>query len=121
MGGRSSYPTKKFLGEGKEVVKSVKDLKEHIGNKEIEQVSSEALNLFVKSRKPITYSSYSNKFFPAVVKNFERWREIKDLNLLRREISKAWSKTKKANEIFIPKEVDRIIVENTLKIVGGKK
>lgn len=121
MGGRKSYPNRKFLGESKEVNKGIKTLKGFIENKEIKEIPTQTFDLLVNSRKPIAYSAYSNKLFPAIVKNYSHWEEIKDSNFLRREISKAWSKVKKENKIIVPKEVDRIIVENAVKTVGGKK
>ena len=121
MGGRKSYPIRKFLGESKEVNKGIKTLKGYIEGKETKEIPSQTFNIFVNSRKPIAYSAYSNKFFPTIIKNFNKWKEIEDTNFLRRDISKAWSKVKKDNKIIVPKEVDRIIVENTVKTVGGKK
>lgn len=121
MGGRKSYPTKKFLGESKSVKNGIKTLKEYVENKEIKEVPLGTFNIFIKARKPIIYSAYSNKFFPTIVRNLNKWEKIEDANLLKRDVTKAWSKVKKKNKILVPKEVDRIIVENAVKILGGRK
>lgn len=121
MGGRKSYPTRKFLGESKEVNKGIKTLKSFIDTKKTKEISIQTFNVIVQSRKPIAYSSYSNKLFPELIKHYSEWSKITDLDYLKREVSKSWSKVKKQNKIYVPKEVDRIIVENTVKTIGGKK
>ncbi len=121
MGGRKSYPNKKYLGDSAGVKKEVKQLKDYIENKDVEKISSQAFNVLSTARKPIQYSAYSTKFFPEVIKNLPKWKEEKDVNQLRREVTSSWSKVKEKNKLSVPKEVDRIIVENTVKLVEGKK
>ena len=123
MGGRKSYPTRKFLGGSKEANKEIKTLKDYVGTKEkdTEGIAKQTFNVIVTSRKPIGYSSYSSKLFPELINNYSEWSKITDLEFLKREVSKSWSKVKKENKILVPKEVDRIIIENAVKSLGGKK
>jgi hypothetical protein len=121
MGGRKSYPTRDFLGGSREVTKGIKTIKAYIENKEIKEIPTQTFSLLVQSKKPISYSSYSAKFFPEIIRNYSKWKKITNLDSLKIEISKSWSHVKKSNKIRIPKEVDRIIVENAVKTVGGKK
>ncbi|MEK6927723.1 MAG: hypothetical protein AABX11_04790 [Nanoarchaeota archaeon] len=121
MGGRKSYPTKKFLGDSTGVKKDVKQLKDYIVTKDVSNISIQTLNIFSKSAKPLKYSAYSTKFFPEIMRNLSKWKEEKDVNELRRNVAISWSNVKERTKISVPKEVDRIIIENAVKIVEGKK
>lgn len=121
MGGRKSYPTRRFLGGSREVNKEIKNLKSFVETGKTDKIAIQTFNVVVKSRNPITYSSYSNKLFPEIIRNYSEWSKITDLDYLKREVSKSWSKIKKQNKIYVPKEADRIIIENAVKTIGGKK
>lgn len=121
MGGRKSYSNKNYLGSSSGVKKEVKQLKDYLETKETKQISQQTLSVFTKARKPLRYSAYSTKFFPELMRNLSRWKEQKDLNELRRKVSESWSNVKEKSKISVPKEVDRIIVENAIKLVEGNK
>lgn len=121
MGGRKSYPTKKYLGNSPGVKKEIKQLKDYIESKDVDKISAQSLSVFTIARKPIRYSASSTKFFPEIMKNLSKWKEVSDSDVLRREVSSSWSKIKQQNKISTPKEVDRIVVENAIKFVEGKR
>lgn len=96
-------------------------MKDLVGSKSTDEIAVQTLNIVVKSHKPLAYSSYSNKLFPELIRNYSKWQQVSDLDYLKREISKSWSKIKKENKIITPKEADRVIVENAVKTLGGKR
>ncbi len=121
MGGRKSYPTKKFLGNSTGVKKEIKKLKDYIETKDISNIPIQTLSLFSKSTKPIRYSAYSTKFFPQIMRNLPQWKEEKDVNELRRKVSISWSNVKEKSKINVSKEVDRIVIENAVKFVEARR
>ena len=116
MGGRKSYPTRKYIGTSKEVKKEVKTLTEYFEAKEKpEIVSAQAIKTIALSKKPLDYSVYSMELVPVIYENLEEWTKYHDPNLLKRKISVKWKELKKDAKIKVPKEVDRLIVENAIK------
>jgi hypothetical protein len=55
------------------------------------------------------------------MRNLSKWKGVSDADTLRREVSTSWAKVKQKNKISTPKEVDRIVVENAIKFVEGKR
>jgi len=102
-------------------MKEVKQLKDYIESKEVYKISTQSLSVFTKARKPIRYSASSTKFFPEIMRNLSKWKGVSDADTLRREVSTSWAKVKQKNKISTPKEVDRIVVENAIKFVEGKR
>ena len=121
MGGRKSYPTRKYLGSSTGVKKEIKQLKDYLETKETEKIPLQTLSIFSKSAKPIKFSAYSTKFFPELAHNLSKWKEEKEIDELRRKISISWNNVKIKSKIKAPKEVDRIIVENAIKMVEGRR
>lgn len=121
MGGRKSYPNKKYLGDSTGVKKEVKKLKDYIESKNLSDVPVQTLTIFSKSSNPLKYSAYSTKFFPELLRNLHSWKDEKDINELRRKITISWSKVKEKSKIKPPKEIDRIVIENAVKFVEDKR
>lgn len=119
MGGRKSYSVRRLIGSSDQAKKSFTTLRSSIEKAEVKEIGKSAFELFYQSKKTIDYSAYSIKLAPAIIKNYSQWKSEKDDNKVRREIGKAWSEVKTKNEISVPKEVDRIIVENAFKSLRG--
>jgi len=121
MGGRKSYSAKSLLGSSKPVKEAFQTLKTALDSAKIKDIGKSAFKAFSEAKNTINYSAYSNKLAPAIIANYSAWKAEKDDNKLRREIGKAWSDVKKKNKISVPKEVDRVVVENALKALRGDR
>jgi len=119
LGGRKSYPSKNLIGKSEGAKKSFKDLKGYLDSGNIEKISASAFKTFSESKTSIDYSAFSNKLSPFIINNFSRLKAEKDDKSLRLELSKAWSEVKSKNDIKVPKEVDRIVVDSAFKSLRG--
>ena len=119
MGGRKSYPIRNLIGGSKPVKESFSTLKDALDKSKVKDVGKSAFKVFSEAKKTVDYSAYSSKLGSAIIRNYFEWKAEKDDNKLRREIGKAWSEVKTKNKISVPKQVDRVVVENAFKSLRG--
>jgi len=119
MGGRKSYPNRKYLGSSKGVKEENKKLSNFIQEKDIKNITKQSFIVFTKAKNPLVYSAYSAKFFPELMKNYSKWKKEKDSDKLRRDVVSSWVKVKQKHSIRVPKEVDRVIIERTINKLRG--
>lgn len=119
MGGRKSYSSKNLLKGSKDAKKAFTTLKDSIENSKTKEIGVNALKVFTSSKQTLDYTAYATKLTPSLIENYSKWKEDKDENRVRREISKSWAEVKQKYNISTPKQVDRIVVENALKSVKG--
>ncbi|MFH1506001.1 MAG: hypothetical protein ABIE94_03335 [archaeon] len=119
MGGRRSYKASNLIGGSKPVKEAVKTLKSYIDKEDVKKIGEGAFQVFSEAKKPISYIAYAEKLTPYLIRNYSELKSEKDDYSLRRKISKSWSEVKKQNKISVPKQVDRVIIENALKFLRG--
>ena len=119
MGGRKSYKTSNFVGGSKPVKEAVGNLKDFIENENVNKVGESAFRVYTEAKKPLKYTAYAEKLTPTLIRRYSEFKAEKDDHKLRREISKSWSEAKEKNKISVPKEVDRVVIENAVKFVRG--
>ncbi len=120
MGGRKSYKKGTFVGGSKAVKKAVEDLKGFLEEENIKKIGESAFKIYAKAKKPLKYTAYAEKLTPTLIREYSSLKAEKDDFNLRRRLSKSWSYVKEKNKISIPKEVDRVIVENAVKFIRRK-
>ncbi|MBW2972770.1 hypothetical protein KY346_00075 [Candidatus Woesearchaeota archaeon] len=119
MGGRKSYKTSNLIGGSKPVKKAVSNLKDFLEKDNINKVGESAFRVYSEAKKPLQYTAYAEKLTPTLIRRYSELKSEKNDHKLRREISKSWSTVKESNKISVPKEVDRVVVENALKFLRG--
>ena len=119
MGGRKSYNTSNFVGGSRQVKKSFNDLKDFLEKENITKVGVSAFRVYVEAKKPLKYTAFAEKLTPTLIRRYSEFKSEKDDYKLRREISKVWSEVKEKNKISVPKEVDRVIIDNAVKFIRG--
>lgn len=119
MGGRKSYPTRNLLGSGSSVKKSFQVLKQSLEKKDSKQIALSTFTVFSSSEKTVGFFAFGTKLSPFIIRNYSILVREKDDDVVRREITKAWDNIKEKNKIEVPKEVDKVIIDNALKSIRG--
>jgi hypothetical protein len=121
IGGRKSYPSRNLIGNSSETRKEFKGLANSFSGDEPKKTAQKTLDVFFSSEKAISIHSYATKLTPFILRNIKELRAESDDVLIKREIAKAWQDIKKKNNYSVPKEIDTVIVNNSVKIVRGGK
>ena len=121
MGGRKSYKPGKFIGGSQPVKKATGNLKDYLDSKEVEKASKSAFSIYAEAKNPLKYTAFAEKLTPTLIRKYSELKSEKDDDSLKRKLSKSWSKVKGKNDISVPKEVDRVIIENAIKFIRGSK
>lgn len=120
MGGNKSYPSRKLIGNSKSVNDSVKKLTDYLEKEDSKKVAKTAFEVFTEAKKTVEFSAYSNKLTPFIIRNFSELKSEKNIEVLKRKLSGAWSDVKTKNKIEVPKQLDRLVVENAIKSLRGE-
>jgi hypothetical protein len=119
VGGRKSYKTSNFIGGSKPVKRAVSNLKDFLEKEKVNKVGEGAFRVYTEAKKPLQYTAFAEKLTPILIRRYSEFKAEKDEHKLKRQISKCWSEAKEKNKISVPKEVDRVIIENAVKFIRG--
>jgi len=120
MGGRKGYSLRKIVGDIRRVKGEKKDLLDAIEHNDVGKVVSSSAKMLGKSNNALEALTHSYLFIDSLKKDYDRLRResVKERRL---EISKRWAKYQKEKGIDFDDAINRDIVNNATRTLGGDK
>ena len=120
MGGRKGHSLKSIVGDLRRVRAEKKDLLDAIENRDVGKVVSSSARMLAKSDNVLDALAHSYVFIDGLKKEYARLRS-ESVQERRLEISRRWAKYRREKGVDFDDAINRDIVENATRTLGGVK
>lgn len=120
MGGRKGHSLAKIVGDLRAVKEEKRELLDAIEHKDVGRVVSSSAKMLAKSNNALESLTHSYLFVDGLKNDYDKLRNesVKERRL---EISKRWAKYRKEKGIDFDDAINRDIVDNATRTLGGAK